>query len=230
MCENIAVTTGGTKSAAAEGRRRSRSLRGRMREEPDASASRSPTMTHPFFTVGHSTRTIPEFVSLLGTGSVQLVIDIRTVPRSRTNPQYNKDVLPDRLEPFRIGYEHFPELGGLRKRSAGQRPELNGFWINQSFHNYADYATTEPFRLALDRLVSRGRERRLALMCSEAVWWRCHRRIVADYLLARGETVFHFMEEGRMEPATLTPGAIPQKDGTLLYPAAAPDSGGTRPS
>jgi uncharacterized protein (DUF488 family) len=176
-------------------------------------------MRHPFFTVGHSTRTIPEFVSLLRAGSVQLVVDIRTVPRSRTNPHYNRETLPDQLNAFQIGYEHFPELGGLRKRSVDQPPEVNAFWINQSFHNYADYAMSDQFRDGLERLVALGRERRLALMCSEAVWWRCHRRIVADYLLGRGEAVFHLMAGDRMEPAKLTPGASPREDGTIAYPA-----------
>lgn len=176
-------------------------------------------MNNPFYTVGHSTRTIPEFVSLLKAGAVELVIDIRTVPRSRTNPQYNKDALPLNLEPYQIGYEHFPELGGLRKKNKHPSPDTGGFWTNQSFQNYADYSLSDEFRAGVERLVSRGRERRLAMMCSEAVWWRCHRRIVADYLLSRNETVFHLMDGGRADPAKLTQGAHLQSGGVVVYPA-----------
>src|SRR5574337_366726 len=177
-------------------------------------------MKLPFFTVGHSTRTIEEFVALLRVVDARLVADIRTVPRSRTNPQYNRDALPESLAEFQIGYEPIPELGGLRGRSKTVAPEVNGFWRNESFHNYADYALSEGFRDGLERLIAFGRERRLAMMCSEAVWWRCHRRIVADHLLARGETVFHLMGADRIEPAQLTKGARVDSCGVVVYPAA----------
>lgn len=103
----------------------------------------------PIRTIGHSTKTIPEFVELLQAASVQLVIDIRSVPRSRTNPQYNLDVLPQELASYQIGHAQFPELGGLRKKSKVVAPEANGFWTNQSFHNYADYALSDEFHLSL---------------------------------------------------------------------------------
>ena len=103
------------------------------------------------FTIGHSTRTIPDFVEILGDAAVQLVIDVRTVPRSRTNPQYNEDVLPGELEPHRIGYRRIAELGGLRGRSREVPPEVNAFWKNRSFHNYADYAMSGAFDAGLDR-------------------------------------------------------------------------------
>jgi uncharacterized protein (DUF488 family) len=176
-------------------------------------------MAYPYFTVGHSTRTIPEFVALLKTAAVQLVVDIRTVPRSRTNPQFNGYTLGAQLAPFQIGYEQSAELGGLRGRVSTIPTEVNGFWTNQSFHNYADYAMSDEFRDGLERLVSLGRERRLAMMCSEAVWWRCHRRIVADHLLARGEAVFHLMGDSRIESAHLTAGASPLEGGTVAYPS-----------
>ena len=176
-------------------------------------------MPHPFFSIGHSTRSIEEFVALLRAGSVDFVADIRTVPRSRTNPQYNTDTIAGRLAPYQVGYAHVPELGGLRKKRRAEQDETNAFWSNQSFRNYADYAMTDAFREGLERLVRLGRERRVAMMCSEAVWWRCHRRIVADYLLARGEEVFHLMGETRVEPAKLTAGAQPRSDGTIAYPA-----------
>lgn len=173
----------------------------------------------PFYTVGHSTRDIDEFVALLRAAGVSLVADIRTVPKSRTNPQYNKDALPERLAAFQIGYEHIAELGGLRGKAKLVAPDLNGFWDNQSFRNYADYALSDRFRLDLERLIVLGRKRPCAMMCSEAVWWRCHRRIVADHLMARGESVFHLMGRDRIEPAKLTAGACIQPSGAVTYPA-----------
>jgi uncharacterized protein (DUF488 family) len=173
----------------------------------------------PFYTVGHSTRSLDEFAELLRAADVSLVADIRTVPKSRSNPQYNRDVLPDNLAAFQIGYEHIAELGGLRSKAKLVSPELNGFWQSQSFHNYADYALTERFAHGLERLIALGRTRCCAMMCSEAVWWRCHRRLVADHLLARGERVLHLMGRDRIEPATLTNGARVQPSGVVIYPA-----------
>jgi uncharacterized protein (DUF488 family) len=178
-------------------------------------------MAHSFFTIGHSTRSIADFVALLNGVEVRLIVDVRTVPRSRTNPQYNREVLPDTLAGFQIGYEHIAALGGLRGYKQDVPPETNAFWTNQSFHNYADYAMTEAFRLGLARLRALGRERRCAIMCAEAVWWRCHRRIIADYLISEGETVLHILAADRIVPATRTPGARPDADGRLIYPAAA---------
>lgn len=176
-------------------------------------------MSLPFFTVGHSTRSIEEFVELLRIGEVELVIDVRTIPRSRTNPQYNKDALPKNLAPFKIGYRHIAELGGLRGRPKAVSPEVNGFWQNRSFHNYADYALSEEFLQGFDELLQWGRKKRCAIMCSEAVWWRCHRRIISDYLLAHGETVFHLMGKDRVEVAKLTEDAQVQSPQKVFYPA-----------
>lgn len=175
-------------------------------------------VTHPFHTIGHSTRTIPEFADLLRAGRVEVVVDVRTVPRSRTNPQFNEDVLGEALAPYQIGYTRIAELGGLRGRSREVPPEANGWWQNRSFHNYADYAMSDAFARGLDALIALGRERRTAVMCSEAVWWRCHRRIIADYLLARGEAVFHLMGGDRVEPARMSEAAEPDRD-VLIYPA-----------
>ena len=174
---------------------------------------------HPIHTIGHSTRTIEEFVGLLRIGNVELVVDIRSVPRSRTNPQFNLDTLPDALVPWQIGYRHVRELGGLRGRSRTIPPEVNGFWTNPSFHNFADYALSDAFQAGLSNLLELSETKRSAIMCSEAVWWRCHRRIVADYLLVAGRTVFHLMGAGRVEPAALTQAAQPRGD-ALVYPAA----------
>ena len=171
----------------------------------------------PVFTIGHSTRTIPEFAEICRDAGVRLVVDVRTVPRSRHNPQYNADVMPGELEPWQIGYDRIAELGGLRSRAHDVPPEVNGLWRNQSFHNYADYALSETFERGLDALLRMADERPTAIMCSEAVWWRCHRRIIADYLLLRGREVFHLMGAGKATPASLTPGAKAQ-DGRLVYP------------
>jgi uncharacterized protein (DUF488 family) len=173
----------------------------------------------PFFTIGHSNRSLEEFVELLKGAQIDLVADIRTVPRSRTNPQFNKDALPEALAAFDISYEHMAALGGLRGKTRTSSQDVNGFWTNESFHNYADYALSAQFFAGLGHLLDEGRKRRCAIMCSEAVWWRCHRRIVADYLIASEETVFHIMGQGRLEPARLTPGAVIQTGGTVVYPA-----------
>ena len=173
-----------------------------------------------FYTIGHSTRTLEEFVALLQAAEVTLVVDIRTVPKSRTNPQYNKDTLPQSLALFNIGYEQVAGLGGLRSKSKEVDAGVNAFWNNQSFHNYADYALTQPFQDALTRLLELGRQQRCVMMCSEAVWWRCHRRIVADYLIARGESVFHLMGKNKIDPAKLTEGATVKEDDTVIYPSA----------
>ena len=170
------------------------------------------------FTVGHSTRTIPAFVELLRLGQVDMVVDIRSVPRSRTNPQYNLDALPDALAEWQIGHTRIAELGGLRGKSKTVPPDVNGFWINQSFHNYADYALSGEFRAGLAQLLELSEQRRCAIMCSEAVWWRCHRRIVADYLLKDGVPVFHLMDPAKVEPAKPTEAATISGE-RLVYPA-----------
>jgi uncharacterized protein (DUF488 family) len=174
-------------------------------------------MTHPFFTIGHSIRPVSEFVDLLKRAKIGVVADVRKMTRSRTNPQYNGDVLSQTLARFAIGYEHIPPLGGLRPRAKNVSPSLNAFWENQSFHNYADYALSPSFRCGLARLRALGQERRCAVMCAEAVWWRCHRRIIADYLLAAGEAAFHILGPDRIEPARMTEAAQRREDGSLVY-------------
>ncbi len=115
-------------------------------------------------------------------------------------------------------------LGGLRCKDRTLPRDLNGFWTNTSFHNYADYALSGEFHDGLERLIAEGRRRRSAIMCAEAVWWRCHRRIVADYLIAGGEAVFHIMGNGRIEPAHLSEGAIIEPNIRVIYPASSPDN------
>lgn len=181
-------------------------------------ASQTP-LANPFFTIGHSTRTIEEFVALLRAAEVKQVVDVRTVPRSRTNPQYNRDVLGDTLAGFQIDYEHIASLGGLRGRQSKDESP-NGFWENKSFRNYADYALTAEFRQGLARLRQLGAVQRTAYMCAEAVWWRCHRRIITDYLLAAGDEVFHILDLHHIDAAQMTPGAQSVGCGGLIYPSA----------
>jgi len=178
-------------------------------------------MAYPFFTIGHSTRSLGEFIGLLEDSKVQLVVDVRTVPRSRTNPQYNKDVLADSLFGSGIGYEHIAALGGLRGRKRDAPSDVNAFWENRSFHNYADYAMSEQFQTGLTRLRELGHPTPCAIMCAEAVWWRCHRRIIADYLIASGETVFHILGRNHVDRAQMTSAARPGALGALTYPLAA---------
>lgn len=175
-------------------------------------------MANPFFTIGHSTRPIEEFVSLLAETQVTLVVDVRTVPRSRFNPQFNRDALSASLAARGVAYEHFAALGGLRGIQRDVPPETNAFWENASFHNYADYAMSQDFRLGLRTLRELGKTARSCVMCAESLWWRCHRRIIADYLIAAGEDVFHIVGEGHIERAVLTLAAAPGPDETLTYP------------
>jgi uncharacterized protein (DUF488 family) len=171
----------------------------------------------PICTVGHSNRTLEAFAGLLRAAQVRLVVDIRSVPRSRHNPQFDSDAIEEGLGAHRIGYTPIRELGGLRARSKTVAPEVNGFWIHPGFHHFADCALSADFRTGLDRLLGLADERRSAIMCAEAVWWRCHRRIVADYLLLRGREVLHLMGEHRIEPARMTEAAVPAADG-IHYP------------
>jgi uncharacterized protein (DUF488 family) len=171
----------------------------------------------PIFTIGHSTRPVSEFVELLRQVSVDLLADVRSVPRSRANPQFNAEALPQALAAAGIGYRHLAPLGGLRGRRKDAEASQNTLWRNDAFRNYADYAATGEFRSGLDQLIELAEDHRCAIMCAEAVWWRCHRRIVADYLMLRGIPVAHIMGPGKVDPATMTPGARPLADGTIRY-------------
>jgi uncharacterized protein (DUF488 family) len=170
----------------------------------------------PFFTIGHSTRSVEEVADLLQAVGADMIVDVRKMPRSRANPQFNGDVLPGALRERRIGYRHIAALGGLRGHRAGLDVSPNTLWRNKSFRNYADYALTPPFKEGLAALIAQGRERTCAIMCAEVLWWRCHRRIIADYLLADGAAVFHILSRDDVKPAALTPGVEPTPKG-LLY-------------
>ena len=173
------------------------------------------------FTLGHSTRTLADFVALLRQVDVTLLVDVRSIPRSRMTPQFNTDTIPGTLAAEGIGYRHLDALGGRRHHRKGAPPSLNVYWRVAAFRNYADYAETDDFRAGLQALRELARDDRCAIMCAEAVWWRCHRRIITDYLLAGGTRVEHIMGPGQVVPATLTPGARVLADGTLRY--LAPD-------
>lgn len=174
-------------------------------------------INNPFFTIGHSTRTIEEFIELLQINGVTHLVDVRTMPRSRTNPQFNQDNLKQALKKHKIKYYYLESLSGFRKRSKDIDPKVNGFWSNQSFHNYADYTSTDEFREGVDELLALGSDGVCAVMCAEVLWWRCHRRIIADYLLYRGVKVFHIINHSKAKPAALTKGAK-KNQGTLVYP------------
>lgn len=186
-------------------------LQKRDRDAPDDKA-------HPFFTIGHSNRSIEEFIGILHGAQIGIVVDVRRLPGSRTYPHFDSDRLANSLAEAQIGYELISPLGGRRRKVGFVAPETNGAWRNKSFHNYADYALGGDFRAGLRRLIEIGHQRRCAFMCSEAVWWRCHRRIIADHLLGRGLEVFHLMEAGRQEVAVPTSEAV-FRDGTVIYPA-----------
>lgn len=173
---------------------------------------------NPVFTIGHSTRTIADFAKLLRQVDVELLVDVRSIPRSRAVPQFNADVLPASLAAEGIGYRHLLTLGGRRHHPKGAPPSDNTLWRVMAFRHYADYAETAAFQGGLDELLELAAGTRCAIMCAEAVWWRCHRRIIADYLLVRGIAVGHIMGEGKIPPATLTPGAVMHADGTVRYP------------
>jgi uncharacterized protein (DUF488 family) len=153
-------------------------------------------------TVGHSTRPLTEFIALLRAHSVARLIDVRTVPRSHHNPQFDRDTLPDALAADGIGYEHVPGLGGFRRTHPGS---LNTGWRNTSFRGYADYMQTAEFADNLADLIARATRERIALMCAEAVPWRCHRSLIADALVVHGIRVEEIVTETRRQVHALTP-------------------------
>jgi uncharacterized protein (DUF488 family) len=166
------------------------------------------------WTIGHSTRTIDEFISLLKENEIKLVVDVRAWPGSKRYPQFNKDALAESLTAHGIRYEHCPELGGKRKSMPDSR---NTAWRNASFRGYADYMETEQFQKGIERLLDVAAEAKsTAIMCAEAVWWRCHRSLIADYLKARGVEVLHILGANKAEPHPYT-SAAHIVDGTLSY-------------
>jgi uncharacterized protein (DUF488 family) len=166
------------------------------------------------WTVGHSTRSLAELVTLVRAHGVALIADVRKIPRSRRHPHFDAATLPATLGEAGLGYVHLPGLGGLRR---ARRDSVNRGWRNPSFRGYADYMQTEEFAAALDELIALGRARPTAVMCAEAYWRRCHRALIADALLTRGEAVLHIVTCERAEPHRLTEFARVH-GGAVTYP------------
>ena len=173
------------------------------------------------YTIGHSTRPLEVFTTLLRDAGVTRVVDVRAFPMSRRHPQFNKDALTVTLPAAGLDYRHMPALGGRRHRQKGG-PSRNGLWKVEAFRNYADYAETPVFASAIAELEGLAREQSTAYMCAEAVWWQCHRRLITDYMLARGWTVVHILAAGQQQRASMTAGALVHGDGTIEYPPPQP--------
>jgi uncharacterized protein (DUF488 family) len=165
------------------------------------------------WTIGHSTRPIDEFVAALESFRISALVDVRTYPGSRRYPQFNKPNLAAWLAGVEVKYRHAPELGGRRR---AKPDSINMAWRNEMFRGYADHMETEEFREGIDRLVELARQSRSAIMCAEAVWWKCHRSLIADYLKVRGVTVVHILGEGKSEEHPFTSAARIVK-GELSY-------------
>lgn len=167
----------------------------------------------PLWTIGHSTRTIEEFVAILQHHQIEILVDVRHFPGSRRLPQFNKEALDDALSAASIRYEHLIELGGRR---APRSDSHNVAWRNASFRGYADYMETEAFQNGIERLLKIAGTGRTAIMCSEAVWWRCHRSMIADYLKVCGMPVFHILSLTKVQEHPYT-SAAKIVSGTLSY-------------
>jgi uncharacterized protein (DUF488 family) len=171
-------------------------------------------MISRIWTIGHSTRTIDIFISLLEENGIKLVADVRSLPGSKRYPQFNKETLARSLTKHGIRYEHFPELGGRRK---ARKDSHNTAWRNASFRGYADHIETEEFQKGVERLVDLASESGpAAIMCAEALWWRCHRALISDYLKVRSIDVVHILDPSKSEPHPFT-SAAHVVDGTLGY-------------
>jgi uncharacterized protein (DUF488 family) len=171
-------------------------------------------MPHTLWTIGHSTKPSEKFLALLKAHHIQQLVDVRTIPRSRHNPQFNREILSTSLKGNGVGYTHKPQLGGLRKP---KKDSINTGWRNESFRGYADYMQTEEFWGALDELIADGQGLRTAIMCAEAVPWRCHRSLIADALVSRGWDIRHIMSETKANQHPLTSFAVVENR-LLRYP------------
>ena len=171
-------------------------------------------MSQILWTIGHSTKPIDEFLALLRAHGIQQLIDVRTIPRSRHDPQYNNEALSKSLQHEDLSYKHMPKLGGLRKP---KKDSINTGWRNESFRGYADYMQAAEFWRALNELMADGQGLRTAIMCAEAVPWRCHRSLIADALVVKNWHVRHIMSEAKANAHQLTSFAIVE-NGLLRYP------------
>jgi uncharacterized protein (DUF488 family) len=178
--------------------------------------AKEPKIIERIWTIGHSTRKIDIFLSLLKENGIKLVADVRMYPGSKRYPQFGREALARSLSEHAIGYEHFPELGGRRKAKPDSK---NAAWRNESFRGYADYMETEDFRKGIERLIDLAQKSGpTAVMCAEAVWWRCHRSLISDYLKARGVEVLHILDHNKVEAHPFT-SAAKIVDGELSYAA-----------
>jgi uncharacterized protein (DUF488 family) len=173
-------------------------------------------MSARLYTIGHSRHSAEQFIELLARWHVMELVDVRRIPFSRRNPQFNRDRLASALREHEIAYRHVEDLGGLRDPAAAPHSR-NIAWRNPFFRSYADYAQTKPFLEALRVLMLGVAQSTCAIMCAEGDWRQCHRQIISDYLLIRGVEVLHIRPDGSVEPARLTPSATAEADGTLLY-------------
>ena len=171
--------------------------------------------TSRVWTIGHSTRTADEFISLLRPQEIDRLADFRTIPQSRRHPHFGRDALSARLAAEGVQYRHFKDLGGLRKPRADS---TNGAWKNQAFRGYADHMETVEFAASVDELLAFGAGGRVAVMCAEAVWWQCHRMLLSDALVAREIDVEHILSAVSVQPHRLTPFAQIQAGGHVRYP------------
>jgi uncharacterized protein (DUF488 family) len=170
-------------------------------------------------TVGHSTRPVEALIEMLKAHGIERLIDVRTIPKSRYNPQYNREALEQSLREAGIAYEHIKALGGLRH---ARKDSSNLGWRNESFRGYADYLQTPEFESALTELVEAAAREKVVIMCAEAVPWRCHRSLIADALTARGYPVEHILSVAKSEPHTMT--SFAKVDGTsVTYPGSKQD-------
>ena len=165
--------------------------------------------------MGHSTHSLDGLLALLTPHRVARVVDVRRMPRSRRHPQFNLEALAAELPRRGVDYRHLPALGGRR---LPRRDSPNGGWEHEAFRGYADYALTDEFAAALEELCAAARERPTAVMCAEALWWRCHRRLIADRLTALGSTVSHIAADGGLTEHQLPPFAIVDADKSVRYP------------
>ena len=170
---------------------------------------------HTIYTIGHSTRTIEHFLELLKAHGIAQIVDVRTVPKSRHNPQFGKEALAASLEQAGIAYTHLEKLGGLRHTS---KDSVNLGWQNASFRGFADYMATPEFQAGLDELKALAEKKTVAIMCAEAVPWRCHRSLIADALTIQGWQVLHIQSRKTASPHELT-SFLKEQDGKLTYPA-----------
>lgn len=174
-------------------------------------------MSTTIYTIGHSTRALDEFLEILQSFEIGLVVDVRTIPKSRHNPQFNKEDLQQSLQQVHIDYLHLKELGGLRHTT---RDSVNTAWRNLSFRGFADYMQTETFQAGMEKLVELAQEKRTVIMCAEAVPWRCHRSLIGDALLVRNIHVEDILGKNSSKPHAMTPWA--EVDGMrITYPASA---------